>query len=127
MFLKTDWDAPGVGLANATVQSFLLVVQSQTRPTSPIGPVGPLGIRLGTPEATIVSMFPTEAANLNYRTTTIIDYATDAEVNVSERIISIADVDGGPMIISILDGVVVTIMWGNPDFVHPQLGQLYCP
>jgi hypothetical protein len=126
VFLKTNWDAPGVALADATVQSFLLVVQSLTRPTSPIGPVGPLGIRLGTPQATIESMFPAEAANLNYRSTTVIDPVTSEGVNVSERIISIADVDGGPMIIGMVDGVVSTIMWGNPDYVHPQLGRLLC-
>jgi hypothetical protein len=126
LFLKTNWDAPGVALADATVQAFLLVIQSQTRPTSPIGPVGPLGIRLGTPEATIESMFPVEAANLNYRSTTIFGL-TDPEYIVSERMVSIADVDGGPMVIGIHDGVVVTIMWGNPAYVHTQLGQLWCP
>jgi hypothetical protein len=126
LFLITDWQSPGVALADAKVQSFELVIQSQDRPDTPIGPVGPLGIRLGTDEAVIQSMFPTEWDSHNGRSTAVID-ANGSEVIVSERIVGIADVGGGPMILGILDGVVVTIMWGNPAYVHQQLGMLWCP
>jgi hypothetical protein len=126
LFLITNWQAPGVALADATVQSFELVIQSQDHPNSPIGPVGPLGLRLGTAEATIQTMFPVEWGNHNSRSTVVTDANGSGSV-VSERIVSVADVGGGPMILGVADGVVVTIMWGNPDFVHQQLGMLWCP
>lgn len=126
LFLITNWNDPGVATGSATVEAFLLVVQSETLPTTQIGPVGPRGLRLGTPRETIEAMFPAEAAVTTQRMTTVIDSATDTEINITERVFSIADVDGGPMIITTVGDQVATIMWGNPNYVYVQRGTLRC-
>ncbi len=123
LFLITNWNEPGVAQGAATVQAFLLVVQSDTLPTTQIGPVGPRGLRLGTPTATIEVMFPAEAAVTTSRVTTVIG---DSAVDITERMFSIADVGGGPMIIGTVGGYVTTIMWGNPAYVYVQGGILRC-
>ncbi len=99
------------------MQAFLLVVQFDTLPTTHIGLVGPRGLRLGTPTATIEAMFPAEAAVITTRVTTVIG---DSAVDITERMFSIADVGGGPMIIGTVGGNVSTIMWGDPAYVYVQ-------
>lgn len=126
LFLLTDWQDPNVAQGNETVQAFELVVQAETVPTSQIGPVGPLGLRLGTPESVIEAMFPAEASASTLRYTTVLIFATDTEEQVAERVFTIQNVDGGPMIITTVDGYVATIMWGNPAYVYPQRGFLRC-
>jgi hypothetical protein len=126
LFLITNWNDPAVTPGAATVQAFLLVVQSDSLPTAPMGPVGPRGLRLGTPTATIETMFPAEAAVTTQRVTTVLDFATDSELAISERMFSVADVDGGPMIIGTVGDNVSTIMWGNPAYVYAQRGILRC-
>lgn len=126
LFLMTNWQDPNVAPGSETVQAFELVVQAETVPTTQIGPVGPLGLRLGTPESVIEAMFPVEAGATTLRYTTVLIFATDTEEQVAERVFTIQDVGGGPMIITTVDGYVVTIMWGNPAYVYPQNGRLRC-
>ena len=127
LFLTVPWDEPSVAKDDWTVKSFLLVVPNDPFPTTQIGPVGPRGLRLGTPEATIEAMFPAEAAASTTRQTTFIDFATDSEVTITERVFSIADVGGGPMVITTTGGFVATIMWGNdPAYVSASRGFLRC-
>ncbi len=127
LFLMLNWDDPSVAPDDYTVKSFLLVVPNDPFPTTQRGPVGPRGIRLGTPESTVEAMFPAEAAASTTRQTTYYDFATDAEVTVTERVFTMADVGGGPMVITTLDGHVVTIMWGNdPAYVSQSRGFLRC-
>ncbi len=106
VMLLTNWNQPGLAQGTETVKAFLLVVQSDNLPTTPMGPVGPRGIRLGTPTATIEAMFPAEAAVTTSRTATVFDFGGDPEKDITERIFNIADVDGGPMIITTVDGDV---------------------
>lgn len=126
LFLITNWNEPGLAPGAATVQAFLLVVQSDNLPTTQIGPVGPRGLRLGTPTATIEAMFPAEAAVTTTRVTTVFDFGGNTEVDITERMFSIADVGGGPMIIGTVGGNVSTIMWGDPAYVFVQGGVLRC-
>jgi len=125
LFLITDWNDPAVAPGAEKVQAFLLVVQSDNLPTAPMGPVGPRGLRLGTPTATIEAMFPAEAAVTTERVSTIL-VGGSTETDVTERMFSIADVDGGPMIIGTVGANVSTIMWGNPAYVNVQRGTLRC-
>ena len=124
LFLVTNWDDPAV--VNPTVQSFLLVVPSDVLPTTQVGPVGPRGLRLGTAESVIETMFPAEAAASTQRSTPILDFATDSEITIVERVFTIADVEGSPMVITTVDGYVATIMWGDPAYVSAQQGRLRC-
>lgn len=126
LFLMTNWDAPGVQWLNWDVESFLLVVPSETVSTSQLGPVGPRGLRLGTEESVIEAMFPAEAAATTTRSTDLFEYSSKSEVTITERVFSIGDIDGGPMIITTVDGHVATIMWGNPDYVSVERGFLRC-
>jgi hypothetical protein len=126
LFLMINWDDPSVDPDDWTVRSFLLVTPSTTPLTQQAGPVGPRGLRLGTPESTIEAMFPAEAAASTQRSTTYYDFATDAEATAVERVFTIADVGGGPMVITTADGYVATLMWGNPAYVSAQRGFLRC-
>ncbi len=123
LFLMVNWDDPNVAWRNWDTKSFLLVDPQVALPTTQIGPVGPRGLRLGTPEATIEAMFPAEAAVTTTRTGT---YLSPDPVTITERVFTIADLDGGPMIITTADGVVATIMWGDPSYVSAQRGFLRC-
>ena len=118
-----NWDDPNVAWLNWDTKAFLLVDPQVTLPTTQIGPVGPRGLRLGTPEATIEAMFPAEAAASTTRTGT---YLSPDPVDITERVFTIADLDGGPMIITTASGVVATMMWGDPAYVVPARGFLRC-
>jgi hypothetical protein len=124
--LVVPWDDPNLAWLDWDTKAFLLNIQSYTRPTTPTGPVGPRGLRLGTPEATIEAMFPAEAAATTTRTTTYFNFATDADENITERLFTIPDLDGGPMIISVVDGYVASMMWGDPAYVVPERSFLRC-
>jgi len=125
LFLIVPWDDPSLVWLDWDTKAFLLTVPSETLPTTQIGPVGPRGLRLGTPEATIEAMFPAEAAVSTTRATNILLF-DDSEIVVTERVFTIADVDGGPMIITTVDGYVATIMWGDPAYVTTSRGFLRC-
>ncbi len=123
--LIVPWDDPNLAWLDWDTKAFLLTIQSENLPTAPTGPVGPRGLRLGTPEATIEAMFPAEAAASTTRLTPVV-LSDDTEVTITERVFSVADLDGGPMIITTVDGYVATIMWGDPAYVTAARGFLRC-
>jgi hypothetical protein len=122
VFMMVNWDDPNVAWRDWDTKAFLLVGPSGV-PTTQIGPVGPRGLRLGTPEATIEAMFPAEAAISTTRTA---PYPPDYDTPITERVFTIADLDGGPMIITTLDGYAATFMWGDPSYVSAARGFLRC-
>lgn len=122
LFLMVNWDDPNVAWRDWDTKAFLLVGPSGV-PTTQIGPVGPRGLRLGTPEATIEAMFPAEAAISTTRTS---PYPPEYDTPITERVFTIADLDGGPMIITTLDGFAATFMWGDPSYVSAERGFLRC-
>jgi hypothetical protein len=124
LFLIVNWDDPAVAWLDWDTKAFLLVDPQVALPIAPTGPVGPRGLRLGTPEATVEAMFPAEAAVTTTRTGT---YLNPDPIIITERVFTIADLDGGPMIITTADGVVATMMWGDPAYVDPGRGFLRCP
>jgi hypothetical protein len=123
LFLIVPWDDPNATWGAWDTKAFLLVNPQVTPLTTQSGPVGPRGLRLGTPVATIEAMFPAEAAAT---TTRAAGYPPDYDVTITERVFSIANLDGGPMIITTVNGYVATMMWGDPAYVVPARGFLRC-
>ncbi len=123
LFLIVPWDDPNLAWLDWDTKAFLLVNPQVTPLTAQSGPVGPRGLRLGTSEATIEAMFPAEAA---VTTTRSAGYPPNYDTPITERVFSIADLDGGPMIITTVGGYVATMMWGDPAYAVPARGFLRC-